>query len=70
MNNAEIKTLEDILLYLKIHNNRALYEKLVPIIDKIKLQRQKDNARKLKYITEKRKIDKNYGRENERKRGN
>lgn len=61
MNNTEIKLLEDILLYLKLHNNIALYTGLSKIIDKVKLQRQKDNARKLKYITEKRKENKEYG---------
>ena len=61
MNNTEIKILEDTAMYLKIHNNVALYKGILGIIDKVKLQRQKDNARKLKYITEKRKENKEYG---------
>lgn len=68
-NKEEIETLNSILTYLKVHNNVALYTNLQKIIDKIMLQRKKDNARRLKYITEKRKIDKNYGREYSRKKG-
>lgn len=67
-NKQEIETLNSILLYLKVHNNVALYTSLQKIIDKIMLQRKKDNARRLKYITEKRKLDKNYGREYSRKK--
>ncbi len=67
-NKKELDTLNTILVYLKLHNNIALYNNLKEIIDKIIEYRKKDNARKLKYITEKRKIDKNYGRENSRKK--
>ena len=61
-NKKELDTLNTILVYLKLHNNIALYNGLKEIIDKIMVYRAKDNARKLKYITEKRKEDKNYGK--------
>ena len=61
-NKKELDTLNTILIYLKLHNNTALYNGLKEIIDKIMVYRAKDNARKLKYITEKRKEDKNYGK--------
>lgn len=67
-NKQELETLNNVAIYLKLHNNVALYEGVQSIINKIMIQRQKDNARKLKYITEKRKTDKNYGRENSRKK--
>lgn len=60
-NKQEIETLNSIATYLKLHNNMALYNGLQKIIDKIMVQRAKDNARKLKYITEKRKENKEYG---------
>lgn len=61
-NKQELETLNSISTYLKIHNNLALYNNLQDIINKIMIQRQKDNERKLKFIREKRKIDKNYGK--------
>ncbi len=67
-NKQELETLNSILAYLRVHNNVALYNNLKEIIDKIMRYREKDNARKLKYVNEKRKIDKNYARENARKK--
>lgn len=67
-NKQELETLNSILAYLRVHNNVALYNNLKEIIDKIMRYREKDNARKLKYVNEKRKIDKNYARENSRKK--
>ena len=67
-NRDELDTLNNILTYLRVHNNVALYNNLKEIIDKIMRYREKDNARKLKYVNEKRKIDKNYARENSRKK--
>ena len=57
-NNKEIKLLEDIDKYLRIHNNVALSTSLNGILDKIRLQRQKDNERKLKSIRKRRAIEK------------
>ena len=67
-NKQELETLNSIATYLRVHNNVALYNNLKEIIDKIMRYREKDNARKLKYVNEKRKIDKNYARENSRKK--
>lgn len=67
-NREELDTLNSISAYLRVHNNVALYNNLQKIIDKIMRYREKDNARKLKYVNEKRKIDKNYARENTRKK--
>ena len=67
-NKQELETLNNIATYLRVHNNVALYNNLQKIIDKIMRYREKDNARKLKYVNEKRKIDKNYARENSRKK--
>lgn len=67
-NRDELDTLNNILVFLRVHNNVALYNNLKEIIDKIMRYREKDNARKLKYVNEKRKIDKNYARENSRKK--
>lgn len=67
-NKQELEILNNIATYLKIHNNMALYNGLNMIIEKIMIQRKKDNARKLKYVTEKRRTDKNYARENSRKK--
>ena len=67
-NKQELETLNNVATYLKLHNNVALYEGIKGIIDKIMTYRAKDNARKLKYVNEKRKIDKNYARENARKK--
>lgn len=67
-NRDELDTLNNILVFLRVHNNVALYNNLKEIIDKIMRYREKDNARKLKYVNEKRKIDKNYARENTRKK--
>lgn len=67
-NKQELDTLNNVATYLRIHNNIALYNGVQAIIDKIMEYRAKDNARKLKYITEKRKQDKSYGRENSRKK--
>lgn len=60
-NKQELETLNSIATYLKLHNNIALYNGLKEIIDKVMRYREKDNARKLKYITEKRKENKEYG---------
>ena len=67
-NRDELDTLNNILVFLRVHNNVALYNNLKEIIDKIMRYREKDNARKLKYVNERRKIDKNYARENSRKK--
>lgn len=67
-NKQELETLNNILTYLKVHNNVYYTKELQKIIDKIMRYREKDNARKLKYVNEKRKIDKNYARENSRKK--
>ena len=67
-NKQEWDTLNSIATYLKLHNNVALYNGLQSIIDKIMTYRAKDNARKLKYVNEKRKLDKNYARENSKKK--
>ena len=64
----QLDTLNSILAYLRVHNNVALYNNLQQIIDKIMRYREKDNARKLKYVNEKRKTDKNYARENSKKK--
>lgn len=61
-NKQELDILNNILTYLKVHNNIYYSNELQKIIDKIMVYRAKDNARKLKYITEKRKEDKNYGK--------
>ena len=61
-NKQELEILNSIATYLKLHNNIALYNGLQEIINKIMEYRRKDNERKLKFITEKRKQDKNYGR--------
>ena len=61
-NKQELEILNNIATYLKLHNNIALYNGLQEIINKIMEYRRKDNERKLKFITEKRKQDKNYGR--------
>lgn len=68
-NKQELDILNNILTYLKVHNNVYYTKELQKIIDKIMRYREKDNARKLKYITEKRKDNKEYGghaRKNER----
>lgn len=67
-NKQELEILNNILTYLKVHNNVYYTKELQKIIDKIMRYREKDNARKLKYVNEKRKIDKNYARENARKK--
>lgn len=67
-NKQELEILNNILTYLKLHNNIALYEGLQEIIDKIMRYREKDNIRKAKHIAEKRKLDKNYARENSKKK--
>ncbi len=67
-NREELDTLNSIATFLRVHNNVALYNNLQEIINKIMRYREKDNARKLKYVNEKRKIDKNYARENSRKK--
>lgn len=67
-NKRELEILNNILTYLKVHNNMYYSKELQKIIDKIMRYREKDNARKLKYVNEKRKIDKNYARENSRKK--
>ena len=67
-NKQELETLNNILTYLKLHNNMALYNGLQEIIDKIMRYREKDNIRKAKHIAEKRKLDKNYARENSKKK--
>lgn len=67
-NKQELEILNNILTYLKVHNNVYYTKELQKIIDKIMRYREKDNARKLKYVNEKRKIDKNYARENSRKK--
>ena len=67
-NKQELEILNNILTYLKVHNNVYYSKELQKIIDKIMRYREKDNARKLKYVNEKRKIDKNYARENSRKK--
>lgn len=54
-NKQELETLNMIATYLKIHNNIALYNGLQSIIDKIMKYREKDNERRLKSITKKRK---------------
>jgi len=64
-NKQELEILNNIATYLKLHNNIALYNGLQGIINKIMEYRRKDNERKLKFITEKRKQDKNYGRKKE-----
>lgn len=64
-NKQELETLNSIATYLKLHNNIALYNNLQEIINKIMEYRRKDNERKLKFIQEKRKIDKNYGKKKE-----
>lgn len=61
-NKQELETLNSIATYLKLHNNIALYNNLQEIINKIMEYRRKDNERKLKFIQEKRKQDKNYGK--------
>lgn len=61
-NKQELETLNSIATYLKLHNNIALYNKLQEIINKIMEYRRKDNERKLRFIQEKRKQDKNYGK--------
>lgn len=67
-NKQELEILNNILTYLKLHNNMALYGGLQEIIDKIMRYREKDNIRKAKHIAEKRKLDKNYARENSKKK--
>ena len=67
-NKQELEILNNILTYLKLHNNMALYNGLQEIIDKIMRYREKDNIRKAKHIAEKRKLDKNYARENSKKK--
>lgn len=59
-NKKELEILNTIATYLKVHNNIALYNGLQEIIDKIMEYRRKDNARKLKHINEKRKINPEY----------
>lgn len=59
-NKQELETLNSILTYLRVHNNVALYNNLKEIIDKIMRYREKDNARKLKYVNEKRKDNPEY----------
>lgn len=61
-NKQELDTLNNIATYLKLHNNIALYNNLQEIINKILEYRRKDNERKLRFIQEKRKQDKNYGK--------
>ena len=61
-NKQELDTLNNIATYLKLHNNIALYNNLQEIINKIMEYRRKDNERKLRFIQEKRKQDKNYGK--------
>lgn len=60
MNNTRIKLLEEILKYLRLHN-RVMHDKLRDMLEEIKEEKRKSNEYKLKHITEKRKINKEYG---------
>lgn len=60
MNNARIELLEDILKYLRLHN-RVLHDRLSDMLIEIYDEKKKRNEYKLKHITEKRKINKEYG---------
>lgn len=59
-NKQELEILNNILTYLKVHNNVYYTKELQKIIDKIMRYREKDNARKLKYVNEKRKDNPEY----------
>ena len=60
MNNTRIKILEEILKYLRLHN-RVLHDQLDAMLTEIKDEKIKRNEYKLKHITEKRKLNKEYG---------
>ena len=59
INKNDVDLLEQLLAYLRLHN-RVMYDKLLILVNKIKDYRQKENARKLKQITEKRKDNPEY----------
>lgn len=60
MNNKRIELLEEILKYLRLHN-RVLHDRLSDMLIEIYEEKKKQNEYKLKHITEKRKINKEYG---------
>lgn len=66
MKNNYIEILKEIRTYLRLHN-KVLFDKLDTMIQEIELAKSKRNERVLEQITEKRKLDPNYGREMKRR---
>ena len=66
MKNNYIEILKEIRTYLRLHN-RVLFDKLDTMLQEIELAKTKRNKRVLEQITEKRKLDPNYGREKKRR---
>ena len=65
-NKKELDILNNIITYLKIHNNVYYTKELQKIVDKIMKQREKDNERKLKSIRKRRAIEKELKEESDK----